>query len=71
MLPNSSSSPSTDPSSNYSPVAPTVTLTSTECARGTLADYLGVKSNTPIGYTTETNKTITVNALPFIAYHKI
>lgn len=52
-------------------------MTIAEFQPGTLADYLGVKSNVPTGLPASTDygignaSTIAVNALPFLAYHKI
>lgn len=55
----------------YSPKVPLLTLRSEDVQRGSLADYLGFKSNLVSGYSTENNKTFSVCALPFIAYHII
>ena len=66
-----------DIGSSYTPKVPLVQLTVSEFQPGTLADYLGVKSNVPTGLPSATTygigsgSTIGVNALPFLAYHKI
>nr|WCD56372.1 MAG: major capsid protein [Microviridae sp.] len=66
---------------NYKPRVPLVELNADEVQPGTLADYLGVKSNMPVAsaitsadsasYMISSSSTISVNALPFLAYHRI
>lgn len=66
-----------DVPAQYQPKIPQVQLTLEEMQPGTLADYLGVKSMVPTKPTSGNSlsitsaSTISVNALPFIAYHRI
>lgn len=65
-----------DVSATFVPHVPQISLTTAECAAGTLADYLGVKSDLPrvpsSAQTAVTSaSTIAVNAMPFLAYHRI
>ena len=61
---------------NLKPVIPQITLTPSQMVAGSLADYLGVKSNiprVPSGTTSgiSSDAYIVVNALPFLGYHRI
>lgn len=55
----------------YKPKVPLVTLNVEDVQRGSLADYLGFKSNLYSGATGYTGWSCDVNALPFLGYHKI
>lgn len=69
----------TGSSSAVTPVIPQIALKASEIKPGSLADYLGVKSNIPVQQSGSTGynpswtsaSTIAVNALPFLAYHRI
>lgn len=62
--------------SSVEPHVPQITLTPSDMAPGSLADYLGIKSNiprVPSGTTSGISSSafIGVNAMPFLAYHRI
>lgn len=58
-----------DATASNAPKIPLVTLTTNEIKRGTLADYLGFKSS--YYQSGDAVNFVSVNALPFLAYHKI
>lgn len=68
LMPNSNGNVSQE---QYKPKVPLVTLDVNDVQRGSLADYLGFKSNLYSGATGYTGWSCDVNALPFLGYHKI
>lgn len=77
LVPRSEYGSSVITGATYQPKIPRLQLNISDMQPGTLADYLGVKSNIPTGLPSATTygigsaSTIAVNALPFLAYHRV